>query len=164
MAASTVVKNLNDGAIKVDDGTGTPLTHTEAFDNGDLSISGIAQTQNEVAKYESRGTFKSARHTGRTYPSGSFTFMMTDVSDGTDSTLIDLILGQNSRSAAVSTLGANADVYTVNITLTVDGTTHGDAAHHTFVMTNCHCTVDVSEGDPNTVTINFEVLGTVTMT
>jgi hypothetical protein len=164
MAASTVVKNFTDGTILVADGTGTPLTHTDNFTQGNLTINGLSQTLNEIAKYECRGSFKSARHTNRTYPTGSFSLMMTDVSDATDSTLIDLLLAQNSRSAAVSTLGANAEVYAVDITLTIEGTDHGDSADHTFVMTDCVCTVDVAEGDPNVITVNFEVLGTVTMT
>ena len=164
MSASQVIKNFTDGSIRVDDGTGTPLTYTCAFDEGNLSITGLAQQLSEIATYESRGTLKSVRHTARTYPSGSFSVMLTDVTDGSDATLIDILLKQGAYAAGVSTLGANADVYAVKITLTVDGTIHGDSANHTFVMDDAHCTVDVSEGDPNTVTVNFTVYGAVTMT
>ena len=164
MAASTVIKNLNDGTITVADGTGSPVTLAVPFSTGDLAISSLSETQNEVAKYETRGTFNTARHTTRTYPSGSFSFQIADYADGTDGTLIDFVRKANSYSANVSTLGTNADVYAIDITLTVDGTSHGDSANHTMVMTNCVCTMDLSEGDPNTGTISFEVLGTVTFT
>lgn len=164
MAASTVVKNFTDGTIKVEDGTGSPLSYTCAFDEGNMSISGLAQQLSEIATYESRGTLKSVRHTARTYPAGSFSLMLTDVTDGSDQTLIDILLKQGAYAAGVSTLGANADVYTVKITLTIEGTDHGDSADHTFVMDDAHCTVDVAEGDPSTVTVNFTVYGAVTMT
>lgn len=164
MAASTVVKNFTDGTIKVEDGTGTPLDYTCAFDEGNLSLTGLSQQQNEIATYESRGALKSVRHTARTYPSGSFSLMLTDVSDNTDETLIDILLKQGAFSAAVSTLGANADVYTTKITLTIEGTDHGDSSDHTIVMDDVAATVDISEGDPNTVTVNFTVYGSITMT
>jgi hypothetical protein len=162
MAASTVIKNLNDGTITLSDGTGSPVTLVVPFSTGDLSVSGLAEQQNEVAKYETRGTFHSARHTVRSYPSGSFSFQMADYSDATSTTAYDFIRKTNSYSANVSTLGANADVYSIDIILTVEGTDHGDASDHTLTLTNCACTMDISEGDPNTGTINFECLGTVT--
>ena len=164
MAASTVVKNFTDGTIKIEDGTGSPLSYTCAFDEGNLSISGLAQQLNEVATYESRGTLKSVRHTARTYPSGSFSVMLTDVTDGSDATLIDILTKSGAYAAGLSTLGSTADVYTVKVTPTVEGTDHGDSADHTFVMDDCHCLIDLAEGDPNTVTVNFTVYGSVTMT
>lgn len=164
MAASTVVKNFTDGIIKVEDGTGSPLSYTCLFDEGNLTVSGLTQQLNEVATYESRGALKSVRHTARTYPSGSFSVMLTDITDGSDATLIDILLKQGAYAAGISTLGANADVYAVKITLTVEGTDHGDSADHTIVMDDAACSVDLAEGDPNTVTVNFTVYGTVTMT
>ena len=164
MAASTVIKNLNDGLINVADGTGTPVTLDAPFTTGDLAIAGLSEQFNEVAKYETRGTFNTARHTARVYPSGSVTFHIADYSDAADTTLIDFVMKQNSYSANISTLGANADVYTIDLTLTVEGTDHGDSADHTIVLTDCVVTLDMSEGDPNTGTISFECLGTVTMT
>lgn len=162
MPASTVIKNLNDGSITLRDGTGTPVTLVVPFSTGDLSISGLAQKQNEVAKYETRGTFHSARHTARTYPSGSFSFQIADYSDGTNQTVHDFVQAVNSYSANVSTLGTNADVYAIDIILTVEGTDHGDASDHVLTLTDCVCTLDISEGDPNTGTLNFECLGTYT--
>jgi hypothetical protein len=135
-----------------------------SFTVGDLSIDGLSATQNEVTAYETRGTLNSVRHTSRTYPSVSFSAQLADYSDGTDVLLTDLMLKQGSQSSAVSTLGTNAEVYTVKITLTVEGTDHGDAADHTIVMDDVHVTAAMSEGDPNTVTFSGTIYGTVTMT
>ena len=69
-----------------------------------------------------------------------------------------------SYSSNVSTLGSSADVYAVDLVLSVSGTALGDAADHTITLTDCRLTIDVSEGEPNTATVNFECLGTVTFT
>ena len=164
MALSTVIKHLFDGSISVSDGTGTPVTLALLYTTGDLSITGLMETQNATVKYETRGSFHSARKAARTYATGSFTLQIADYSDATSQTAADMFLKQNSFLANESTLGANADVYTLDITLTVEGTNHGDAADHTIVMTDCDCTVDHSEGEPNTLTVSFEVLGTVAWT
>jgi hypothetical protein len=38
---------------------------------------------------------------------------------------------------------------------TVEGTNFGDSADHTLTLTNCEIeTIDFSEGDPNSFTIN----------
>lgn len=164
MAASTFIKHLYDGTISLADGTGTPVTLTVPFTVGDLSVSGLSETQKNVVAYETRGTFNTLRHTSRTYPSGSFSAHLADYSDATESTLIDFILAANSYSGNASTSGANAEVYTIDITLTVEGTDYGDAADHTIVLTDCQCTLDTAEGEPNTATINFTCYGTVTFT
>jgi hypothetical protein len=78
--------------------------------------------------------------------------------------LPDIIRRQGSYAAAVSTLGSSADVYTLKLTLTVEGTDFGDASDHTIVLNDCECSVDFAEGDPNSFTINFTVYGTVSMT
>jgi len=164
MAASTIVKTNADGTISIKDGTGTPVVFTSAFSQGDLTVDGITQAQRVVTPYEARGVFKGARLGARAYPSGSFTCMLTDVSDGTDTTLIDFVLQQNAYSGNISTGATSGDAYLVTITLTIEGTDHGDAGDHTIEMANCHCTLAVAEGEPNTVSVAFTVYGSVTMT
>jgi hypothetical protein len=164
MAASTVIKNLNDGTITLEDGTGSPVTLVVPFSVGDFSLDGLAATLNEVTAYETRGTLNTVRHTARTYPTLSFSMQVADYADGTDGTVLDFVRFANSYSANVSTLGANADVKTVKVTLTVEGTDHGDAADHTIVLDDVHVTASSSEGDPNTVSISGTVYGSVAMT
>jgi len=162
MAASTVVKNMNDGSMSLADGTATPVTHTVDFDVGDIQLSGLAETLQEVVAYESRGVLKSVRHTTRTYPTFSASIMMTDVSDDVDATVIDFLLKQNSFSANASTIAGG--VYCVDITFTVEGTDVGDDEDHTIVLEDVHITLAIAEGDPNTITLEGTVYGTVTMT
>ena len=164
MPASTVIKHLYDGAIKLTDGTGTPVTLTIPFTVGDLKLSGLAETQKNVVAYEARGTLASLRHTSRTYPTGSFSFQIADYSDATNLTAIDFLRQTGAYNANLSTLGTASDVYTLDITLTVEGTNFGDGSDHTIVLEDCHCTLDPSEGEPNSVSVNFTVYGNVTFT
>lgn len=164
MALSSVVKNFRNGTIRIYDATGTPLDVTVEYEAGNFSISGLKKKLNETVTYLDRGELGSVRHTNRTFPTFSFTAHMTEFSDATNETLMDLILRTGSFAAAVSTLGANADVYTLNLSLTVEGTDFGDASDHVLTLTNCELSIDFAEGDPNTFTINGTVYGTVTAT
>ena len=163
MAASLVVKHLYDGSISATDGTGTPVSLVIPFTTGDLSISGLSATQNATVAYESRGVLTAVRKAARTYPSGSFSFQVADYSDAVDQTAIDYFLKANSYSANISTLaaGADADVYTVDLVFTVEGTDLGDTADHTVTLTDCDVTMDVSEGEPNSASISFTCYGAV---
>jgi len=165
MAISSVVKNFRDGTIVLSDGTGTPLTVTVQFENGDLSLSGTNQGNYEHTKYLDRGELGSIRKTNRMFPTGSFTCQMTDLSDATDRLIWDIVNKTNSFSAAVSTLGTDADLYTLKIVLTIEGSNFGGGeADHVLNLNNCRCSIDFAEGDPNSFTINFEVLGSITAT
>lgn len=162
MPASTVIKHLYDGVIALIDNT--PVTLTVAFSVGDLTIKGLAQTLREVIAYESRGTLASVRHTKRTFPTGSFSYMLADYSDSTNNTVIDFIRKLASYSGNTSTLGTTSDVYTIDIRLTVEGTNFGDGSDHVILLEDCHCTIDLDEGEPNKGTISFTCYGAVTIT
>lgn len=167
MAVSQIFKHDQDGVISLADGTGTPVTLTVPFTNGDFSLSGLGRTHAELVKYQTRGgKGECFRYGAKTYPTGSFTAVLTELSAAaTDIVLLDFVRKTGTCASNVSTLGTSTNVvYTIDITLTIEGTDNGDAADHTIVLTDCHCTADLTEGTPDSVTINFEVLGTVTMT
>jgi hypothetical protein len=156
MALPTTIKNFTDGALVIKDGTGSPLSATVQYEEGNLSLSGLRQKMRAVVAYESRGSFSSLRHTNREYVTGSFSAKMTHfASSSTDYSLPDLILKQGSAASAISTLGSTADVYTVKLELTVEGTNFGDSADHTVTLNHCACTLEFAEGDPNMFTVNF---------
>jgi len=163
MAASTVIKHLYDGAIALADGTGTPVTLSVPFTTGDLSIDGLMESQRAVQAYQSRGSLNSIRLAAKEFPTFSFTAQLADVSVATDQTLIDFCLKQNSYSGNAST-ASGSDVYTIKITLTVEGTDLGDSADHTIALDDCHVTLAIAEGEPNTVTVSGTCYGTITMT
>lgn len=164
MAISAVAKNFRDGALTLEDGTGSPITCVVQYENGDFSLANLKQGGKEVNKYEDRGDFFSARKTSTAYPSFSFTAIFTDLSDNSDKTLVDACLKLGSFSAGVSTLGADADVWSLKAVFTVAGTSLGDSANHVITLNDCVFTdVSISEGDPDSFSISGEVLGAVTM-
>ena len=159
---STIVKNFRDGEIKVADLTSpTPLEVTVQFESGDFSLTGFTSELKEVTTYLDRGDLASVRATNRTFPSVSWTSHMADLHDSTELTLPDIILQRGAFGSAVSTLGANADIYTLNITWTV---TEPGGASHVVVCEDVKLSMDVSEGDPNSYSVSGTVYGTITLT
>lgn len=165
MAISTVIKNFRDGTILVEDGTTpTALAVTVQFETGDFSGEGFSESQHEVTAYTDRGDFASLRKTVQTYPSFSFSCHMSDLHDATDKLIWNIINKTGAFSAAKSTLGTSADVYTVDITLSIEGTNYGDTADHSLKLEDCRCTIGLSEGDPNSFSISGVCYGTITAT
>lgn len=162
MAASTVIKHFTDGTLTLSDGTATPVSLVIPFDTGDLSYSGQQQTQQDVVAYQTRGSLHSVRHAARNFVTGSFSFMVADFSDATDQTAIDFLLKLGSYSANTTTLTNSPEVYAVDLLWTVEGTDHGDASDHSCTMTDIVCTLDMAEGEPDTVTVSFTCYGSIT--
>jgi hypothetical protein len=164
MAASVIIKHFTDGTITLKDGTGSPVTLAVPFSAGDLSLSGLAQDAlgRATNAYESRGALNSLRRGAREYPTVSFSAHMADISDGSNTTIVDFLRKKGAYAANVSTTAATGDVYTVDIVLTVEGTDFGDASDHTVTMEDVDCRIDISEGEPNTFTVNGTVYGTIT--
>ena len=51
MALSAIAKTKRDGAITLADGTGSPVTLTVQYEDGDLSIEGISKHQSELVAF-----------------------------------------------------------------------------------------------------------------
>jgi len=165
LALSTVVKAKGNGLLTLADGTGSPVELAVTFDNGDFSASGFTQGLRATAPAESRGKFKSLYFTDRQYIEGSFTCMLTQFTEAAGTgTVADFLLNRAAYSANVSVLGAGADMpYAVDVKLTIEGTNLGDSADLEFVLKKCRVTsIDVSEGDPSTLSFSFTSYGAPT--
>ncbi len=163
MAVSNVIKNFRDGSLVISDGTGTPITLTVSFDEGNFTVNNLKSTLAETVAYETRGQLRSVRHTTILLPTGSFSVMFNQFSEATVGTVCDAILKNGAFSSAVSVDGANAEVMKYDLAFTVAGTVHGDASDHTFGATSCELVLDsFSEGDPNTVSVSFTCYGQLT--
>ena len=164
MATSIIPKHFTDGSVTLKDGTGTPVTLSVPFTMGDCAISGLAQDAlgRATNAYETRGVLVGLRRGAREYPTFSMSVMVADLSDGSNTTILDFIRKKGSYAANVSTTATTGDVYTIDIVVTIEGTDFGDAADHTFTLEDVDCRADFSEGEPNTLTINGTIYGTVT--
>lgn len=166
MAASLIVKHFTDGSITLADGTGTPVTLAVAFTEGDFSVDNITSDNKsrEVNAYEARGVVTSLRRGKRVFPTCSFSCQLADYSDATERTVLDFIRKKGSYASNVSTTQALGDVYTLNATLTIEGTDLTDPSDHTIVISDAHFVAEFAEGEPNKLTLTGTVYGNVNMT
>ena len=162
MATSSVVKNMADGTIVLKDGSGTPISCTVRFDNADFSLDGLKAKLRETNAYQHRGVLSSVRHTTRTFPTFTFSCSMSNFTSAGADTVSDAILKNGAFASAVSTLGANADVFCLDVQITEEGSSFGDSADHVFGLEDCELSLSYAEGDPNTFSISGTVYGAVT--
>lgn len=161
---SQIVKHQFDGSITLKDGTGTPVTLTVQFSNGDFTVDGMQESDRAPIPYETRGALVSLRKGARSYPTGSFSAMMTAFTDATHKTLYDWVHRRGQYTALVSTTTAKGDLFTSDIVLTVEGTDVGDSVDHVFTLEDCHISMGMSEGEPNTFSLSFTVYGAISAT
>lgn len=165
MALSNFIKTKFDsGTITVKDGTGSPLTCVVRFDEADFSISGLGSSLRDTKIYQSRGVINSRRKGERKIPSGSFSCPVTDFSETSTGTLIDMVTGKAGTpyAARVSTTASTGDAPTFDITIVQEGTALGDATDGTITFEDCEILFDYSQGDPNMFKFSFTVTGAIT--
>ena len=154
MAYSSVVKTLRDGQILIKDGTGTPKTITVAFEQGDLTLN-IPGPEVLVFLDRNRlGTTPSLRY-GKEQPvTGSFSAYFKDnVEAGVDTLEAALLLGM--PTGWVSTLGSSAEVQTVSLVWTIEGSDHGDTSDNVITLNHCTISGSITEGDPLVMNFSF---------
>ncbi len=155
MAISDIVKTKRDGSIKfADNGAANELT--VAFEAGDLSIDIPQET---IVNSLDRGRFGStpSLRYGDDQPiTGSFTAQLRDLSDAAYATLEEILMQSGDVGTNwVSTMGATGEVFTLDITWTIEGTNHGDSADHAITLPFSVVRGGFSEGDPNTINVSF---------
>ena len=165
MAESTVCKVLRDGTITIADSGGTN-SYTIAFEAGDFTATTPGPAINVFLDRNQLTATPCVRKGAEAGSSGSFTCYFRDVTDAATETALDFINEKGFVSSDwVSTLGATAEVLLVSITITVEGSDHGDGADHTIVYNHCKLTGSWGEGDPNTISFtwqSYELYPTVT--
>ena len=156
MPISDVVKTKRDGTLTFTDGAGVPNTLTVDFEAGDFNLSIPGPT---VVSNLDRGQFKatpSLRYSDDAPMTATFTAMLRDLSDASYATLEEIILQSGDVGTNwVSTLGADAEVFTLTLGWTIEGTDHGDASDHSIDLPFCQVTGSLSEGDPNQISISI---------
>lgn len=162
MAESTVVRVKRDGQILLAD-SGAAHTYTVAYEPGDFSYSVPGYTVNSFLDRGEIGSTPSLRIGDEQPITGSFSAYLRDLGDtaGTYATLLDIAHVYASKYVAsnwVSTLGANSDVFTITISLTIDGSPFGEA-DKTVTFNFCVFRANAKEGDPNTVDCTFTSYG-----
>jgi len=162
MAYDTVVRHDTDGSITLLDGAGSPVTIVVPFTQGDLTIDGLSKDLREVVAYQSRGTLHSIRYGDKTFPTVSFTAMLTTVMSASLENAVDFLRKSNFYSGNITQSTNSAEVFTVGLKLTIEGTAHGASKDDVITLTNVSCTFSIGEGRPNVLTVNGTVYGSIT--
>lgn len=142
-----------DGTITIKDATGSPITCTVQYEDGDFSIEGIRYGDRAKTAYLDRGTQYGLREGDHQPVSFSFSAHLLELTDGTRKTIYDAARKTGAFAAGVSTWGTNpADPWTVTVVLAIEGSDRG-GDDETVTMTYCEIEVSFAEGDPNKISV-----------
>jgi len=131
---------------------------TATLDQGDFSVSGLADRLREIAAYETRGTLRGVALTTRTYPTLSFTALISEWSDAASGTIMDMITGGGEYAARIGTLGADHPVVCLDVEFKF---TDYAAVAHDLKFHDCAMTFDFSEGDPDSISLSATTYGEI---
>ena len=164
MAYSVIPKTKRDGTITLLDGTGTPVTLDVAYEDGNFTFSDPQQFSELVVM--DRGNFAAVRKQDEQAKTGSFSFHFRQFTDGVNAGSVrDFINASGAYSGNVSTGLSGVpfiEHYTIDIKYTADSPDTGEA-DHVVTLAKCICSLDFSEGDPSSFTLNFTCYGGVTV-
>ena len=155
------MKAARDGQIKLTDGASA--AYVVAYE-GDGNFSFDVPKADAVVIYD-RGAISGVRQGNAGVASISFSVNHRDFTDGSVENLCDFIDGRGSlASASSAATAAFSDFKLFNVTLTIEGTDHGDTADHVTTLDDCRLSIDFSEGDPNTFSLSGQILGAIAFT
>ncbi len=163
MALADFVRNHTHGAFQLADGTGSPVTLTSLYDNGNVAFSGLSGPKlNEVATYQRRGRWVSDAYSDRKFPQITFTSFHTGEGAAAPGSVQAFLTQSTPYGSNVSVQGVGR-VYAVKFTLNIEGSDYG-ADDWSSVFNNCvPIALDFGESaDGDKWSITLEVKGAIT--
>jgi len=166
MALAAVPFVPSDGALVFSDATGTPLTFTVPYEDGNLSFGTISHNQKAVQEFLHRGRWYGVRETDDVTPEFTFTAHLIGFTDASSATLLDIVRRTGVWAAAVSTLPASAGgmnaggtkgVWCVQLKWTGERSDFGGTADSTVTAKYCRITAEIAEGVPAKLTITGQM-------
>jgi hypothetical protein len=153
MPESLILKTKRDGVLKLSDNAAAN-SYTVSYEAGDLSIAVPGPTVISPLDRGSLGSPPSLRYSDDAPITGSFTAYLRDLTDNGFATLSEIILQTGDvGNNWVSTMGADAEVFTLDLEWTIAGP--GAEADHVLTLPYCVVTGSISEGDPDQISISF---------
>ena len=141
-----------DGTLTIKDATGSPITCTVQYEDGDFSVT-FKKADRGMLTFLDRGTMYAVREGDHEAVEFSFSCHALELTDATRKTVVDAFMGTGAFAAGVSTWGTNtADPWTVTVVLAIEGTDRG-GDDETITMTYCRGEVTFAEGDPAKINI-----------
>lgn len=157
MAESTNVAVRRDGTIIIrDNTTPTALEYTVAYENGDFSYT---EEKSDRVVIRDRGSIVGLRRADDPVLSFSFTVHFRELTNASSDSIIDFIMKTGNASSNVSAGGNGYEQYLVDIEFNVDKTVVGDTLAQRAVLSKCLLTYQISEGDPDSISLTGECYG-----
>lgn len=165
MAISDFVKSNVHGSLVFSDGTGTPITHTELYDLGDLSINFNGSSGgklNNVVHHFRRGNYLSSSYGERAVPTFSLTAYHTGTAAAAPGSIADWVLRRTPYGSLVSVLGSGR-VWACKLVITYEGTDFGDTNDGTITLNKLVPRLDsfTEAIDGNKFAISGDILGAI---
>jgi len=148
-----------DGTLTLGDGTGTPVTLTIPYDNGNVKIEDFEADDQEAQAFESRGgTIYAIRDVKKKISTKiTFTADFVGATDSAKANLLDFIRFTNKYSANVSTLAAaNGKAKLISFKWAFERTNFGATADGSFTYKYCRAKASIEEGVPSKFSISLE--------
>ena len=148
MAQLAAPVSVRDVSFTLSDATGTPISTTIQFEEGDLSIDGFQEGNAPLQYFYDRHTIYAARKGPDEVLSFSFSCDANQITHATEALAIDAANKSGAFAAGVSTWGANADdPWTVKCVITIERTDSGGAADETYTFDYVRLKASWAEGD-----------------
>ena len=166
MAVDTLAHTINNAAVVLADGTGTPVTLTLTNDTS-VTLDGLSgRALNDVSHFQRRGSHYASAHTQRIYPTITIEFIHSGfVGSGAEpGSPMEFATFQGTYAANVSTVSVGTrGVKTIDIQLTLEGSDYG-GTDGTISCTDCalKSMTPYTDGEPSTYSMTFDVTGEVT--
>jgi len=122
------------GTLAFEDATGTPISATIQFEDGDLQHDEMRAGYFDVEILQDRGVDWIAVETNEQRIGFTFSCYATDFYDATEKTFPDMVMKTGAWAAGVSTLGANRP-WALKMTYTQEQSAYGAGADSVMVFT-----------------------------
>ncbi len=158
MAESTSVAVRRDGKLYIKDGTSpTPNSYEVAYENGDFSFT---EEKADRVVIRDRGSIVGLRRADDPVLSFSFTVHLRELTNASDDTIIDFIMKTGNASSYTSVATEGYEQYLVDIDFDIAKNAN-DAVitGHRATLSKCLLTYQVSEGDPDSISLTGECYG-----
>ena len=154
------------GALRLEDATGTPIAVTTMYDMGNCQYDDMSAGYLEKEILQIRGLDTFVVETQEERIGFSFDCVLTDVTDGTDKLVRDACMKTGAFASGVSTLGANKP-WALKLTWTLEQTSYGASTDSTIVFAKVLVKHSFAEGIPGKLSIKgviFNPSSTVSVT
>jgi len=156
--ANNIVKNANDGTLKIIDGAGSPASVTVSFINGDLSITEPGYEGKEPIMVYDRGAITQVIDGNDVPIDWSFSAKLVTITDSSTPTIRDAFKKAGGAAAWTSTSAKGKHTLDLEWTLTAKS----DGSDEVITINDCFAeSIEVAEGDEfDTVSVSGKSIST----